>query len=384
MPPLGAHHRLIGVGALLVACGAPAEPAVGTPTPVPRPAPAARPESVDPIRALPVEPRRPGFLKGQTHVHTSRSYDAKTPPDVVLSFYRARSYDFVAVTDHNRVTSVAAPDGLLLVPGVELTQNSARCEPPPAPGFRCLFHTSALFVDPARDAARGERMQLAYRPGRRAAYESQLEIARELGGIPVVNHPLFHFAADAKLLQSLKARGLVLIELFNASLDRQHPGGRAAAERRAEQLWDELLTSGSLLFALASDDAHHFADAAQRRRSGKFAYDGDRGWVMVRAERNLPSIERALISGDFYSSTGIELAELERGPNEIRVRIAADSSAGYQIRFIGDRGRELAVVSGLEARYELSGSESYVRAVVEGPEQTKAWIQPLMRSGSMP
>jgi hypothetical protein len=91
-----------------------------------------------------------------------------------------------------------------------------------------------------------------------------------------------------------------------------------------------------------------------------------------------------LISGDFYSSTGIELAELERGPNEIRVRIAADSSAGYQIRFIGDRGRELAVVSGLEARYELSGSESYVRAVVEGPEQTKAWIQPLMRSGSMP
>jgi hypothetical protein len=297
----------------------------------------------------------------------------------VLAFYSSRNYDFVALTDHNRITLASAPDGLLLVPGAELTQNSAHCEPPPATGFRCLFHTSALFVDPARDPARGERLTIPFRSSRLAAYQSQLEIAVELGGIAVVNHPLFHFAANAKLLRALAARGLFLVELFNASLDRQHPRGRAAAERRAEQLWDELLSSGVLLYGLAADDAHHFSDVGERRRTGKFAYEGDRGWIMVRAEKNLPAIEQALASGDFYATTGIELAELERGAHRLRVRITADASAGHRIRFIGDRGRELAVVSGLEASYELSGSDSYVRAVAEGPGETKAWIQPILR-----
>jgi hypothetical protein len=311
------------------------------------------------------------------HVHTSRSYDAKTPPDVVLAFYAAHGYDFVALTDHNRVTVADAPEGLLLVPGVELTQNSQRCEPPAAPGYRCLFHTSALFVDPGRDPARGERMKLPFRPGRSAAYEAQLRLASELGGIAVVNHPLFHFAADARLLQSLSARGLALVELFNASLDRQHPGGRAAAERRAEQLWDEVSSSGALLFALATDDAHHFSDAGERRRAGKFAYEANRGWIMVRAEKSLPAIEQALTRGDFYASTGVELAELEPEPSGLRLRVAADSGAAHRIRFIGDRGRELLAESGLEARYAFSGTESYVRAVVEAPDGSRAWTQPL-------
>lgn len=366
----------LGVGA----CARASEPrarAAEPPRSPPAAAPAAQPA---PAPASPAEapaPRR-AFLKGQTHVHTARSYDARTPPDDVLGFYAGRGYDFVAITDHNRVTVVEPPPGLLLVPGVELTQNSASCEPKPAPGYRCLFHTSALFVEPGRDPAGGERFAIPYRPGRLAAYLSQLELARSLGGIAVVNHPLFHFAADARTLVSLAEHQVRLVELFNASLDRQHPGGRDRAEARAEALWDEVLSRGVLIHALASDDAHHFADAAERRRSGKFAYEADRAWIMVRAEKSLPAIESALASGDYYASTGVLLSDLERSRERVSLRISAPAGALHVTRFVGAGGRVLAESDDPEPSYRPRGDEGYVRAVVRSQTGEKAWLQPLM------
>jgi hypothetical protein len=210
-----------------------------------------------------------------------------------------------------------------------------------------------------------------------AAYESQIALARELGAIPVVNHPLFHFALDAKTLARLGNADVRLVELFNASLDRQFPGGRARAEERAEALWDQVLTSGTLVYALATDDSHHFSDAAERRQSGKFAYDGDRAWIQVRAEKQPADIQRALLAGDFYGSTGVVLAELERSASAIRLRV--DAEASHRIRFIGKGGRILAEVEGLQASHSLPEAEPYLRAVVEGPRGEKAWIQPVRR-----
>ena len=363
--------------ALPLACAAPSPPAEprapAEPPTTERSASVQAPAPEPPVAA----PAPVGFLKGQTHVHTSRSYDAKTPPDQVLSFYAARGYDFVSITDHNRVTVVEPPGELLLIPGVELTQNSASCEPRPAPGYRCLFHTSALFVDPSRDEARGERFSIPYRPVRRAAYTSQLEIAAELGGVGVVNHPLFHFALDAKALAEL-SREVRLVELFNASLDRQHPGGRERAEARAERLWDDVLSQGVLIHALATDDAHHFGDAEERRRQGKFAYEADQAWIMVRAEKNLAAIQTALVGGDFYSTTGPLLESLERSPSGVKLRIAAEPSRRYNTRFIGSGGRVLAESDAGEASYVVRGGEGYVRAVVEDDRQRKAWVQPWM------
>src|SRR5262245_36762115 len=67
--------------------------------------PAAGPvaAAIDPREALHggAEPARGSggarFLKGQTHVHTSGSYDSKAPPKLVLSFYVEHGYDFVAI-----------------------------------------------------------------------------------------------------------------------------------------------------------------------------------------------------------------------------------------------------------------------------------------------
>lgn len=322
----------------------------------------------------------PGFLKGQTHVHTSRSYDARTPPEQVVRFYRERGYDFLALTDHNRVTTLEAPDGMLLFAGVELSQNSAQCDPKPAPGYRCLFHLSGLFLDPARDGQKGERIPLAYRPGRLDAYRSQLEIVRELAGVPVLNHPLFHFAADGRMVRALAADGVRHVELWNASLDQQHPASRQSAESRAEALWDEVLSQGTRVFGVATDDAHHFADAAERARVGKFAYVGDRAWIMLRAEKTADAIRAAFSSGDFYASTGVTLASLESRAGVLALSVAPVPGESYSIRFVGKHGRELERVSGASARRALGAGEGYVRAVVEDSRGRKAWTQPLWES----
>ena len=53
-----------------------------------------------------------GFLKGQLHLHTGNSGDSATPPADAARWYAARGYDFIVVTDHNVVTTVASPSSM--------------------------------------------------------------------------------------------------------------------------------------------------------------------------------------------------------------------------------------------------------------------------------
>jgi hypothetical protein len=283
-------------------------------------------------------------------VHTARSYDARTPPEEVVQFYAARGYDFVAITDHNRVTSWSRPGLLDLGRRAHAELDDLRAQA--RPGYRCLFHTSGLFVDPASEGARADRLKPPFRPVRREAYESQLQMVRALGAVPVLNHPQFHFAADARMITTLAARGLVLVELFNASLGRQHPAGRASAEQRAEQLWDDVLSAGTLVHALAADDAHHFSDVEARRRAGK-RLRGDR--ACHGARRKPARIARAL-ELVVFASTGVTLAELERGPRSLR---CIQPRRGYRIRL---SARRRTCFTPLEARspHELAG-QPYAR-----------------------
>ena len=96
-------------------------------------------------RAAPSQPV--GWLKGQTHLHSGNSGDSQTPPEQVVSWYAARGYDFIVFTDHNFVTTPPSHPKMLTIPGVELTQNYAQCEPAPAPEQGCLLHINALFTD---------------------------------------------------------------------------------------------------------------------------------------------------------------------------------------------------------------------------------------------
>src|SRR5262249_42784870 len=56
-----------------------------------------------PSREVRNPPRVPMYLKGQLHMHTNNSGDSATPPADAVRWYAAHGYDFVVVTDHNRI-----------------------------------------------------------------------------------------------------------------------------------------------------------------------------------------------------------------------------------------------------------------------------------------
>jgi len=203
-------------------------------------------------------------------------------------------------------------------------------------------------------------------------------------------------------------------EVYNGHPGVNHQGDHLHAG--VERLWDIANTiriaelKAPPLMGLATDDAHnHF---------GQRGSSPGRGWVMVRAKHLTPeSIIAALEHGDFYASSGVTLRDLRYSPASgiLELEIVPASGEEYTTQFIGtlegfdprsepvvdesgktlhatrrysdEIGRVLATVQGTKARYELTGRELYVRAVVsstaspENPafkdQRKQAWTQPI-------
>lgn len=314
-----------------------------------------------------------GFLKGQLHAHSSRSGDSETPPADVRRWYAAHRYDFVVLTDHNVVGALPTDDGTLVLPGVELTMNPPFCDPP-VRASACALHLNALFVDP-RSEGRVELDGAAHAEKpirRRDAYVAETARALALGGLPMLCHPNFAFSGPTvEDLLHLEKRGLRLVEIHNESWDSQNEGDDAHPS--TEALWDGALARGARLYGTATDDAHHYADAADLRARGELPFDGDRGFVVVRAERNAQSIRAAIASGDFYASTGLLLTGIERRKDGITLTTA--EPADFEV--IGRSGTRRERGTTLDARLR-SADGPYLRVrITQGT--LRAWTQPVFR-----
>lgn len=332
-------------------------------------------------RTPPSAPARPvlpddaiGWRKGQTHLHSNLSGDSGTPPADVIRFYTEHGYDFIVFTDHNRVTRAPASSSLLVIPGVELTQNLSECNPPDPEVKGCNLHMNALFVGPQAPAA----VELPPPLGatRLEVYLRELQLARSYGGLAQLNHPNFRWGADAATVTELARKGVRFLEIANASGDCNDDGD--ARHPGTEVLWDQALTAGVQLFGVATDDAHHYYDADAARRRGETAYTGDRGFIMVRAARSEAALRAALLSGDFYASTGVLLSRVALSASAMELAVAPETAGDCEFTFIGTGGRELARSRGRTARYPIAGLTSgYVRAVVRDSAGHRAWVQPV-------
>jgi hypothetical protein len=311
----------------------------------------------------------PPFLKGQLHLHSSNSGDSSTAPEAVVRWYAARGYDFIVFTDHNRVTRARGAGRMLVMPGVELTQNLATCAPP-EPGHTCNLHVNALFVSARAPFA----VTIPPPPTDRRldCYLRALQVATALGGLAQLNHPNFNYGAGDAVVKELARRGVRLLEVANEAVDSSNGGD--ARHPSTEALWDSALTGGLTVWGVASDDAHHYEDAGAVRARGETAYTGDRGWVMVRARREAAAIREAVSRGDFYSSNGVTLARLQVDGAAMLLEVASRSS--HRFTFIGPGGRVLKQSDGTSARFPLAGQHGYVRSVVTDRQGHRAWIQP--------
>ena len=311
------------------------------------------------------------FLKGQLHAHTSGSGDSDTEPGEAAAWYADHGFDFVVFTDHNRITEVRAPGGMLALRGVELTQNLRSCEPAPEPGDACLLHVNALFVAPALGLL---SLEPRASQARVALYGRAVDRAIALGGIAQLNHPNFQHGASLEVLVALAARGLTLVEIENKAVDSGNEGD--ARHASTEALWDAALLRGAHLLGTATDDAHHYSDAAAARARGEAAYTGDRGFVRVRAEKTEASIRAAIVAGDFYGSTGVELDRLDLAREGVAVDVRA-SDAPATIEVIAD-GKVVAMERGASLRFDpRRAPATYVRVRVTDARGRKAFSQPL-------
>jgi hypothetical protein len=209
--------------------------------------------------------------------------------------------------------------------------------------------------------------------------QKNVDAIRMANGVPHINHPNFGWAITADDLAQV--RNNKLFEVYNAHPMVNNVGG--SGHPSLEQTWDALLSRGILLFGLATDDAHEFKklDDLSSSRPGM-------GWVMVRAEKlDAKAIVEALDRGDFYASTGVELADYQASPAAITVKVkqkfwgngTEDSmKAGYRIQFIGRGGAVLQDVEGTDATYTVKGSEGYVRTKITQSDGKAAWTQPVM------
>ena len=299
----------------------------------------------------------PRWFKGNTHTHTLNS-DGDSTPDEVVRWYRENGYNFLVLTDHNYLTTVEGLNALhgadqkfLVIPGEEVTSRFG--EKP--------LHINGLNPSRAITAQSGASVV--------DVLQRNVTAIRSAVGIPHVNHPNFGWAITADELRQVN--GYNLFEIFNGhpSVNNQGGGGVPGLE----EVWDTILSSGRLLYGIAVDDAHHF-----KRPWDPAASRPGQGWVYVRAPSLEPAaIVGALDRGEFYASTGVELADYQATRQKIVVTIRERPTSKYRVQFIGRRGAVLAETVANPAVYEPKGDEAYVRAKVIESNGKLAWTQPV-------
>ncbi|MEQ1641931.1 MAG: CehA/McbA family metallohydrolase [Pyrinomonadaceae bacterium] len=311
---------------------------------------------------LPIATAQPSvqrWYKGNTHTHTKNSDGDSLPTDVV-KWYADHKYNFLFMTDHEFLTPIAPLNEqfskageFVVMQGQEVT-DSFNKKPQ---------HLNALGVSrvcmPARSTVSSA-----------ANIQANVDCIRSAGGVPQLNHPNFGWALTAA--EILKVNNLGLMEIHNGHPMVNNLGG--AGSPGAEEIWDTLLTAGMRIYGIADDDSHAF----KQLNENHLANPG-RGWIFVRSpELTQAAILAAIERGDFYASTGVELADLSYDGKTLMVDIKEQSWSKYTINFIGRGGRVLKTATAEPTSYKVTGREGYVRVKITESNGKMAWTQPII------
>jgi hypothetical protein len=343
----------------------------------------------------------PRWYKGNTHTHTVNTDGDSSPVDVVR-FYRDQGYNFLVLSDHDSITpteglnaifataeaSASDRTGLpfrpfLLIPGEEVTDAFIPEGPGLDPRFRDLgrkeIHLIALNPKSVVTRQRGGSVA--------ETLQRDVDAIRRAGGVPIINHPNFVWSLGAADLAPLQKAPL--LEIWNGHMQTNNLGGGGAPS--AEDIWDQVLTAGTWMYGVAADDAHFFKTPPLPNAPSS----PGRSYVMVRSTRfTADALVAAMERGDFYASTGVELAEYDVTATSVTLRVVASAMSRYLVRFIGKGGRvlkEAAVVPALAegatslggarraepVSYTWTGDEGYVRVKIIDSNGLMAWTQPV-------
>ena len=282
------------------------------------------------------------WIRGNFHGHCSEHSGCATVPLAEgVRRFRDVGTRFMAVTDHDHVTELAAlratcPDMVFL------------------DGFEHSASEHLAFVGESVDPLHQFPLDEALR--------------RADGLLTLACHPQpdgeesDYWTRDKLVALGTWPDG---IEVYNG-----HYGLEAALSRgrwpRYTEFWDELLTAGHWLWGFANDDFHDLEDL------------GNAFNMVLVEEVTAAAIVRAAKRGRCYASTGLLLHEVNEAAGHIVVDVET-SCAGV---FIGPGGQALGGGEGTHFEHAVGG-EAYVRFQAEG-DTGLLFLQPMFRQSSGP
>lgn len=275
------------------------------------------------------------WIRGSFHGHCSEhSACASVPLAESVSRYSEVGAGFVALTDHDVVTDLAA-------------MQARYGDLAFLHGFEYSTRENVIFVGPEVGPL----------------YELSLEEALGQAGelLTVVCHPQPNGAAREYWTRAkLEALGVWPdgIEVYNGhyGIERALAAGRWPLYA---EFWDELLTAGHRLWGFANDDFHD-------------PEDFDNAFNMVLVEEVTPqAVVAAAKRGRCYASTGLLLQSVAEEDGRIVVEVDAPCAGA----FVGPGGVKLAESEGMRFEYR-AGEEAYVRFEGEG-ETGRIFLQPM-------
>ncbi len=289
------------------------------------------------------------WYRGNLHTHSTVS-DGRLSPQDVVQLYRSRGWDFLAFTEHSRMTRFTelSTADFLVLPGVEI---HADIDKP----VRC-HHAVGIGADTA--AAPHLQTLADARSKNCAGGQEIIDSLRSHGYFPIYCHPEWSRVEwdDIRHLHGYEA-----MEIFNYSSFMEDNTGYSLSH------WDAALRSGRRVWGVASDDCHH----RQEDQCG--------GWVMVNApELSAAAILQALRLGRFYASSGPSIHKLTYNQGTVEVHC----SPVRAVHFVTyeERGGAVRAANGEDvttAAFALSGKETYVRVECVAADGTTAWSNPI-------
>ena len=254
------------------------------------------------------------WYKANLHCHTTVS-DGFYTPEEIKKKYSEKGYSIVAFTDHEYIANHndLTDENFLAINGYEYSVS----EPVTSerPGQACkTYHMNFYCKDKNNDTLIGvtdsyckhwfkdkdvskikhilPREKREYTP---EFVNSIIKDANENGFFVSINHPMWSLQTftDYKEIE-----GLWGIELYN------HGCNVMGYLEDSNHIYDKILRQDKYLFPIASDDNHN--------RNATFPdKDSFGGFCMINAEKlEYDSVIKALLEGNFYSSTGPVFEEI--------------------------------------------------------------------------
>lgn len=269
------------------------------------------------------------WYKGNLHA-TSNWSNGKDLPRDLGAYYAGHGYRFLGIADANTYTWVESYGSRRLtgVPMVDATYS-----------FGDVLALSMDHWSPAD------------------SLQSAIDWIAQDSGLPILT------TATAATLTPDQLKGLRHVfglEVYNGRLSMVSPN-----QADITQQWDELLTAGRHVYAVATDDVRSLSGVGSPASQG-------RAWIAVLApDPGLDSLLAAIGQGAFYASTGPKFTSFTLSGRTL----CATADPGSSLRFVG-RGAVLLGSGGVSACYTVEGREGYVRIEAWGGSGGRAWSQP--------